>query len=116
MTDPINSTGLAPIPLYPTDLGNFAALPDELIARIFANIQQLTPGGSTPCVCRDFQQVFQDPVTAYLYLESELEEKTTLTFAEIESYRAGFRQKYHRELPLSLLASKCPRLTTLDLS
>src|ERR1700691_2133486 len=113
MTNPIQPNGPA---AYPSDLGAFAMLPREDIAGIFSRIQGSDPGGPTPCACRDFQHIFQDPAIAYIHLENELSEKTTLTLSEISSYRVAFRQKYQRDLPLSVIFSKCPQLTTLDFS
>ncbi len=93
MADPIMKTNgatpaFAAAPNLASTRTAFNALPDELIARIFSNIQWLAKGSPIPCVCRDFQRIFQDPVImGYAYLENELKEKTTLTFDEISSYR-----------------------------
>src|ERR1700688_1431862 len=112
MTDPIHSSGSTSPATYPSDLGDFNVLSNETIARILSRNQPLVPGSSTPLVCDRFQQIFQDPVAAYLYLENELKEKTVLSFTEINSYRIQFREKYQRELSLSTLFAKCPQLTT----
>ncbi len=112
----LGESGLIPHFEYPSCLGDFGALPDEMIARIFSYIQPLDLGSPIRLVCRDFQRIFQNPATTYFYLESQLEKTTTLTFTEIESYRASFRQKHQEELSLGTLFSKCLKLNCLDLS
>ncbi len=116
MTNQINPTGSAPAAVYPSDLGDLNVLSDELIANIFSQVEQVVFDSPTRFVCRDFEQIANDPFTAYLHLENALKEKTALTFDEITSYRILFKQRYRQELSLSKFFAKCPQLTTLDFS
>src|ERR1700688_4343383 len=99
MTNQINPTGSAPAAVYPSDLGDLNVLSDELIANIFSQVKEVAFDTPNRFVCRDFEQIANDPFTASLHLENALKDKTTLTFDEIASYQILFKQRYRQELP-----------------